>query len=169
MCIVCCLHFIVKCDENEIHFLGLIRKNEKRVCSIYTLEPSKKKWIVYVFEYEWESKSRWNVSREINWFEIHVTVDSPSQVKLFSSLYRCVEFLCPCLTNVVVIICSLYIVLSVGFIDVEIIGKEKGREQDKRDILVFILTYLRFASSSFSPSLSLASLPHRFNSILLLL
>ncbi len=37
--------------------------------------------------------------------------------------YRCV-LICPCLTNVVVIICPLYI-LSVGFIDVEIIGKER--------------------------------------------
>ena len=63
------------------------------------------------------------------------------QLKL-SSLYRC-AVPCPCSTN---IICPLYI-LSVGFIDVEIIGKEK----DKR--------YCSFhldISSSISLSLSLS-------------
>ena len=38
--------------------------------------------------------------------------------------YTDAHFLCPCLTNVVVIIYPMY-VLSVGFIDVEIIGKER--------------------------------------------
>ena len=57
-------------------------------------------------------------------------------------LYRCV-LICPCLTNVVVIVCSLY-VLSVGFIDVEIIGneRERARKREEEDILVFFLTYL---------------------------
>ncbi len=62
-------------------------------------------------------------------FEIGLTGRKKTLQLNLSSLYRC-AFICPCLTNVVVIICSLD-VLSVGFIDVEIIGKERQKRIDK--------------------------------------